>query len=139
MSNSVTSTTLPTAVLSLVIGTYAIGMSGWSGENNSTHPDNNLSYAYKLNSEHDKWEQFSFTFTISDASSNARIKIKADANDIVLSANYSNGDHTIYYNHGGYGSPKTLKIEGRTDGSGSAFKITNISWKEVTSNTGVLI
>ena len=82
---------------------------------------------------------YKFTFTISNASSHARIKIKADANDIIASASYSNGDHTIYYNQANaYGSAKTLKIEGRNDASGSSFKLQSASWELVTSNTGVV-
>ena len=75
---------------------------------------------------------YKLTFDISDANTQAQIKLKADSNDIVNTALYNNGSNTVYWVQSAYGSPKTLKIEGRT--GGSSFKIDNVSVKKVTND-----
>ena len=80
---------------------------------------------------------YKFSFDISDASSDARIKLLGDANVLVDSATYSNGSHVAYFLlASAYGSAKTLKIEGRTDAG--AFKIDNVSVKPVNGNAGLM-
>ena len=122
-------------------GTYWVTGNSWTIANGTAIYDgiNNESPLSLPSSTFGTAGIYKFSFTISDASSHARIKIKADANDIIASTNYANGDHIIYFSQANsYGSFKTLKIEGRNDVSGSSFKLQSASWKPVQGNVGTM-
>ena len=81
---------------------------------------------------------YKFVFTIADSlSTGARIKITFDENSGTADSysdhqNYTDGTHTVYT------VPNTTAAIINISASSKTFKMTDISIKEVTSNTGVL-
>ena len=80
---------------------------------------------------------YKLVFTIADTASHGRIKITFDENSATGSSysdhqNYANGTHTLYTVAGQANAVINISA------SSPSFKMTDVSIKEVTSNTGVL-